>query len=54
MLSYLIPNYSSGLRAILNYSHMVAHALENVASYGTWLHGEIALLDMVVAAVPTQ
>jgi len=38
------------LRAILNYGHTVAHALENVAGYGRWLHGEAVSLGMVVAA----
>lgn len=40
----------SGLRAILNYGHTVAHALESVAGYGEWLHGEAVSLGMVVAA----
>ncbi len=39
-----------GRRAILNYGHTVAHALENVAGYGEWLHGEAVSLGMVVAA----
>lgn len=39
-----------GRRAILNYGHTVAHALENVAGYGKWLHGEAVSLGMVVAA----
>lgn len=38
------------MRAILNYGHTVAHALENVAGYGRWLHGEAVSLGMVVAA----
>jgi shikimate kinase/3-dehydroquinate synthase len=38
------------MRAILNYGHTVAHALENVAGYGSWLHGEAVSLGMVVAA----
>ncbi len=39
-----------GRRAILNYGHTVAHALENVSGYGEWLHGEAVSLGMVVAA----
>lgn len=43
-----------GRRAILNYGHTVAHALENVAGYGEWLHGEAVSLGMVVAATIAQ
>ncbi|MBV9689933.1 MAG: 3-dehydroquinate synthase [Ktedonobacteraceae bacterium] len=39
-----------GRRAILNYGHTIAHALENVAGYGKWLHGEAVSLGMVVEA----
>ncbi|GCE46821.1 3-dehydroquinate synthase [Thermosporothrix hazakensis] len=39
-----------GLRAILNYGHTIGHALESVAGYGEWLHGEAVSLGMVAAA----
>ena len=39
-----------GRRAILNYGHTIAHALENLAGYGALLHGEAVALGMVVAA----
>jgi 3-dehydroquinate synthase len=42
--------YEQHLSAILNYGHTVAHALENVAGYGRWLHGEAVSLGMVIAA----
>lgn len=42
--------HEQGQRAILNYGHTVAHALENVSGYGEWLHGEAVSLGMVVAA----
>ncbi|GHO43085.1 hypothetical protein KSX_12480 [Ktedonospora formicarum] len=44
----------SGLRAILNYGHTVAHALESVAGYGELLHGEAVSLGMVAAAALAQ
>jgi 3-dehydroquinate synthase len=39
-----------GQRAILNYGHTFAHALEAVAGYGTLLHGEAVALGMVCAS----
>jgi 3-dehydroquinate synthetase len=43
-----------GRRAILNYGHTVAHALENVTDYATFLHGEAVALGMVVAGTIAQ
>ncbi len=40
----------SGLRNILNFGHTLGHALENVAGYGTLLHGEAVGVGMVYAA----
>ena len=37
-------------RIKLNYGHTIGHALEAVAGYGTWLHGEAVAAGMSVAA----
>jgi shikimate kinase/3-dehydroquinate synthase len=42
--------YETGPRAILNYGHTVAHALERVAGYGQLRHGEAVAWGMTVAA----
>jgi len=39
-----------GIRAILNFGHTFGHAIENLAGYGTWLHGEAVAVGMVMAA----
>jgi len=39
-----------GLRAILNFGHTLAHAIENVAGYGEFLHGEAVSIGMIYAA----
>ena len=39
----------SGLRGILNFGHTAAHAIENVAGYGEFLHGEAVAIGMVYA-----
>ena len=40
----------SGLRAILNFGHTFAHAIESGLGYGEWLHGEAVGCGMVMAA----
>jgi 3-dehydroquinate synthase len=45
---------TTGLRAILNYGHTFAHALESVAGYGKLLHGEAVSIGMHMAAVLAQ
>ena len=37
-------------RVLLNYGHTVGHAIENVAGYGIYLHGEAVAIGMMVAA----
>lgn len=39
-----------GLRGILNFGHTLAHAIENAAGYGQYLHGEAVAIGMVYAA----
>lgn len=41
---------TTGLRAVLNYGHTFAHAIETIAGYGEWLHGEAVAIGMVCAA----
>jgi 3-dehydroquinate synthase len=40
----------SGLRAVLNYGHTFAHALETLTGYGQLLHGEAVAIGMTCAA----
>ncbi len=40
----------TGIRAILNFGHTVAHAIENVAGYGAYLHGEAVGVGMIAEA----
>ncbi len=40
----------SGLRAVLNYGHTFAHALETLTGYGQLLHGEAVAIGMICAA----
>lgn len=41
----------SGLRAILNYGHTVGHAVEMLAGYGRYRHGEAVSVGMVTEAI---
>ena len=40
----------SGVRALLNFGHTFAHAIEAGVGYGEWLHGEAVGTGMVMAA----
>ncbi len=40
----------AGVRALLNFGHTLGHAIENVAGYGEFLHGEAISIGMVFAA----
>jgi 3-dehydroquinate synthase len=42
---------TSGRRAILNYGHTFAHALESITGYGRLLHGEAVSIGMHMAAL---
>jgi 3-dehydroquinate synthase len=43
-----------GIRIVLNFGHTIAHALEAVAGYGRYLHGEAVAVGMVAAAEISQ
>jgi 3-dehydroquinate synthase len=40
----------AGIRALLNFGHSFAHALETVTAYREFLHGEAVAIGMVIAA----
>jgi 3-dehydroquinate synthase len=42
--------HERGLRAILNYGHTIAHAIESVTGYSEYLHGEAVSIGMAGAA----
>ena len=44
----------AGLRALLNFGHTLAHAVENVARYRRIHHGEAVAIGMVFAARVSQ
>lgn len=44
------PHEKTGRRALLNLGHTFAHAIENCAGYGEWLHGEAVAIGLVAAA----
>ena len=43
-----------GERAVLNFGHTVAHAIEALTEYREWLHGEAVAMGMVAAARVSQ
>ncbi|MEZ4484937.1 MAG: 3-dehydroquinate synthase [Syntrophotaleaceae bacterium] len=45
-----IDEKESSFRAILNFGHTFGHAVEALAGYGTYRHGEAVAIGMVVAA----
>jgi 3-dehydroquinate synthase len=45
---------TTGLRALLNYGHTFAHALEAASGYGTFLHGEAVSIGMHLAALTAE
>lgn len=45
---------TTGLRAILNYGHTFAHAIEADGGYGAYLHGEAVSMGMHLAATCAQ
>ncbi|MFP6854421.1 MAG: 3-dehydroquinate synthase [Opitutales bacterium] len=45
---------ASGGRALLNLGHTFAHAIENVAGYGEYLHGEAVALGLVASTRLSQ
>ncbi len=42
--------HDGGRRHLLNYGHTIAHAIESVAGYGAWLHGEAVAVGMAAEA----
>ena len=45
-----VDERESSIRAHLNFGHTFGHAIENLAGYGQWKHGEAVSVGMVVAA----
>lgn len=44
----------SGVRAVLNYGHTLGHAVETLAGYDTYRHGEAVAIGMVQAAAISE
>ncbi|HTQ18069.1 3-dehydroquinate synthase family protein, partial [Mycobacterium sp.] len=44
----------SGERALLNFGHTFAHAIETATRYETWLHGEAVAAGMVLAVTLSE
>ena len=42
--------HERGARALLNFGHTFAHAIESATGYGNWLHGEAVAAGMALAA----
>ena len=45
-----IDEKEGSIRAFLNYGHTFGHAIETLAGYGQWKHGEAVSAGMVIAA----
>lgn len=45
-----IDEKEGSIRAFLNYGHTFGHAIEALAGYGQWKHGEAVAVGMVIAA----
>jgi 3-dehydroquinate synthase len=43
-----------GYRAVLNYGHTFAHAIESLAGYSVYLHGEAVAMGMVQSAILSE
>jgi len=46
--------FERGGRALLNFGHTFAHAIENICGYGNYLHGEAVAIGMLMAARLSQ
>ncbi len=49
-----VDEKEGSIRAFLNYGHTFGHAIEALAGYGEWKHGEAVAVGMVVAAKISQ
>ena len=49
-----VDEKEGSIRAYLNYGHTFGHAVETLAGYGQWKHGEAVSIGMVVAAKISQ